>query len=724
MTVVSAEAASSPTFAAGVERAPYVSDVTQTSAEVNWATDSQTAAVVQYVDESTGSCPSVWTAGLPTATAVTQSYTVTTTQHQYSAKLINLLPGHSYCYVALSAASKTGIDAMTSPTFQTVKTLLPTGSTAPVSFDVIGDTGENFEQTGTLDGNPTATPFPSSIDPSGVENPYESDLYKEIGQDYADGQAQFLLGAGDLSYSGGTEKTLGDLTQPGTLAEANGKGGTEYSNIFGPTYLPEAGGIPTYFSDGNHGQNANALDAFPMAATAASGAYAMDNYSGVDGITTSSPDVWYAFDTGDVRIYVLDAAWGDNSTGTAGSQYQADVDEHWQPTSKEMTWLQDDLNAQANDGLVKMAIFHYPLVSLNETESSDTALASILDPVLAKGGVSLVFNGHAHTYQRFRPTAAGSIPSYVTGGGGGVPEPVDSNTDTKSTGLCTVEKQVASVYAIGWSPSTSKGSACGSASVPTDVGQVYSYLRVSVANGVISVEGVNADGGTFDPQTYQVSTVTPPTTTTTTTSTTSGSGGGTVKLVTSAGASGATVSLPQAATKGDLLVYSASQYTGATNHITAVSDNAGDKWTLLQAPYSPGGHNSEGELWYTYATGSVSTVTATTKATSIASEVQVFSGVPAGTVPASGSGSADSNAASSSASGSGLEVGFVAGHGNSEAITLGAGLTPQPQVPSAAGTSISTLITGYETTSGTGTFSGTFPTAMYWASGVAVFPAG
>jgi hypothetical protein len=376
-----------------------------------------------------------------------------------------------------------------------------------------------------------------------------------------------------------------------------------------------------------------------------------------------------------------------------------------------------------------MAIFHYPLVSLNETESSDTALASILDPVLAKGGVSLVFNGHAHTYQRFRPTAAGSIPTYVTGGGGGVPQPVDGNTDTKSTGLCTVEKQVASVYAIGWSPSTSKGSACGSASVPTDVGQVYSYLRVSVANGVIKVEGVNADGGTFDPQTYQVSTVTPPTTTTTTTSTTvgstttttSGSGGGTVKLVTSAGASGATVSLPQAATKGDLLVYSASQYTGATNHISAVSDNAGDTWHLLQAPDTPQ-HNSEGELWYTYATGSVSTVTATTKATSIASEVQVFSGVQVGAVPVSGSGSQSSNAASSSASGSGLEVGFVAGHGNSEAITLGAGLTPQPQVPSAAGTSISTLITGYETSGGSGTFSGTFPTAMYWASGVAIFP--
>ncbi len=36
-----------------------------------------------------------------------------------------------------------------------------------------------------------------------------------------------------------------------------------------------------------------------------------------------------------------------------------------------------------------------------------------------------MFNGHAHTYQRIRPTGAGQVVSYVTGGGGGVPEPVD-----------------------------------------------------------------------------------------------------------------------------------------------------------------------------------------------------------------------------------------------------------------------------------------------------------
>ncbi len=180
--------------------------------------------------------------------------------------------------------------------------------------------------------------------------------------------------------------------------------------------------------------------------------------------------------------------------------------------------------------------------------------------------------------------------------------------------------------------------------------------------------------------------------------------------------------MPQAAPAGDLLVASVSQYTGATNHVKTITDNAGDNWTMLQDPYVQS-HNSEGELWYTYAIAPVSTVTVSTAAASFAVEVQDFSGVKPGAVPVSGSGSNTGTAAISAASAGGLEVGFVAGHGSAEPITLGAGLTPQPQVQSAAGTSISTLTTGYQISGGSGTFSGTFPTAMYWASGVAVFPA-
>ncbi len=223
------------------------------------------------------------------------------------------MAGHTYCYAVFSTKTKSGVDLFTSPTYQSFTALQPASasSTAPVNFDVIGDTGENFAQTGTDgSGNTVSTPFPSSVDPTGVENPYQSDLYSQIGNDFTGGQAQFLLGAGDTSYSGGSENTLGDLTQPGTLAQAQGKSATEYSNIFGPTYLPEARGVPTYLADGNHGQNSNVLKGFPAqvypiapvaptpwTATAASTASA-----GASRTTGTRLDR-------QVRMYVLDAAW-------------------------------------------------------------------------------------------------------------------------------------------------------------------------------------------------------------------------------------------------------------------------------------------------------------------------------------------------------------------------------------------------------------------------------
>jgi Calcineurin-like phosphoesterase len=737
-----AQAAPSPVFGARMMRAPYVTDMAQTTAEVNWGTTISTAAgSVEWVDAGSTSCSSVswgtWSSARSHASASTQvpygasgtigwGYSVgTTKEYQNSAKVPGLVADHTYCY-AVYTGKTSGTDLLSVPAYQSFTTLSTPNpsSTSTVNFDVIGDTGENFMQTGTA--ADSAFPgYPTS-------NPYESKLYSQIGTD----GSQFLLGAGDTSYNGGTQDTFGDLTHTGTAAQATGSGGTEYSNIFGPSYLPLTGGIPTYLADGNHGQNNYSLRFFPSQATAAAsgGAYDMSSPVSVNGSTSESlPEDWYAFSEGNVRIYVLDAAWPDSNVGT-GSMYSDDDAAHWQAASPEMSWLTKDLKSTPA-GMTKFAVFHFPLQSDTTTENTDTFLDQDLEPVLAQNGVAMAFNGHAHTYQRFNPTGANTITSYVLGGGGGVPEPVVPNGNTSPASICTaVKASNQSVYAIGWNPGGtvgSQGTACGSAPTPTDVGQVYSYLHVQVTGSEITTWGVNADGGTFDLQHY--GSVTPPTTTTTsttsttvgsTTTTTTGSGGsGSIKLATSAGASGATVTLPQAATNGELLIYGASQYTGSSNHISAVADNAGDKWTLIAAPDSTG-HNSEGEFWYTYATGSVSTVTATTKATSIASEVQVFSGVTPGAVPASGSGSNTGLAASASTTAGGLEVGFVAGHGNAERITLGTGLTPQPQVSSAAGTSISTLTTGYETSGGSGTFSATFPTAMYWASGVAVFPAG
>ena len=119
----------------------------------------------------------------------------------------------------------------------------------------------------------------------------------------------------------------------------------------------------------------------------------------------------------------------------------------------------------------------------------------------------------------------------------------------------------------------------------------------------------------------------------------------------------------------------------------------------------------------------MSTVTATTGSASIATEVQEFSGVKAGAPVASSATSGDSAAASTAATAGGLEVGFVAGHGNAEAITPSSGFVSQSQVQSSGSSNIASLITAYETPGTATSFGGTFGSAMYWAAGVATFAA-
>ena len=127
---------------------------------------------------------------------------------------------------------------------------------------------------------------------------------------------------------------------------------------------------------------------------------------------------WYAFDTGGVRFYVLQAAWDAGNLGE-GTQYKNDYDTHWTPASPEYKWLAADLAAHASTQL-KFAFFHYPLYSDQSSQTSNAFLqgAGSLEGLLSRNGVDIAFNGHAHLYQRNLKPHAGSLVSYVSGGGG------------------------------------------------------------------------------------------------------------------------------------------------------------------------------------------------------------------------------------------------------------------------------------------------------------------
>jgi hypothetical protein len=182
-------------------------------------------------------------------------------------------------------------------------------------------------------------------------------------------------------------------------------------------------------------------------------------------------------------------------------------------------------------------------------------------------------------------------------------------------------------------------------------------------------------------------------------------------------------------TAGSLLVMSASVYTGATNHLTSVTDSAGNIWTRIGS-YFVAGHNSDGELWYAAGAAPATTVTVrTASAASVVFQVQEFAGIAATNPLDTSAGASNTSVAPSSGlltpiGSHDLIVGLLAGHGNSQAMTVTTpGYTVQPQQITTG--TVVTLRTGYQVLSSTSTvdFSGSFSTPMYWAAGVAAFKA-
>lgn len=189
-----------------------------------------------------------------------------------------------------------------------------------------------------------------------------------------------------------------------------------------------------------------------------------------------------------------------------------------------------------------------------------------------------------------------------------------------------------------------------------------------------------------------------------------------------------TASFPTPTLSGSLLVLSASVYTGTTNQIRSVTDSAGNTWTRIGA-FAAAGHYSDGEMWYAPGARPVTAVTVhTASAAVVAISVQEFTGVA--TANALDVSAGTSNTGTSAASGAvtptannDLAVGFVAGHGNRQTLTVTApGYVAQPQQTSSAST-IASVVAGYQLL-GSATaqnFTGTFGTGMYWAAGIAVF---
>jgi len=84
------------------------------------------------------------------------------------------------------------------------------------------------------------------------------------------------------------------------------------------------------------------------------------------------------------------------------------------PKPEQIAWLERELE---NSGEAwNIPYFHHPLYSSGERHGSHSDLREVLEPMFLKHGVSVVFTGHDHTYERVKPQKG--ITHFVTGSGG------------------------------------------------------------------------------------------------------------------------------------------------------------------------------------------------------------------------------------------------------------------------------------------------------------------
>jgi calcineurin-like phosphoesterase family protein len=80
----------------------------------------------------------------------------------------------------------------------------------------------------------------------------------------------------------------------------------------------------------------------------------------------------------------------------------------------QLAWIDTTLNAAREPW--KIAYFHHPLYSDGDRHGSDMELRALLEPLLVRHGVTAVFAGHEHIYQRLRPQRG--ITHFVEGSSG------------------------------------------------------------------------------------------------------------------------------------------------------------------------------------------------------------------------------------------------------------------------------------------------------------------
>ena len=145
-------------------------------------------------------------------------------------------------------------------------------------------------------------------------------------------------------------------------------------------------GVPFYAALGNHDQPGNRD-------------YLLFNMTG---------ERYYTFVKGPVRFLVFDTNLMD---------------------AAQLAWIEATLQAAPEPW--KIAFFHHPLYSDGDRHGSNLELRPLLEPLLVRSGVNVVFSGHDHFYQRIKPQQ--NITYFVEGASGQLRKGGVTPTDMSAT---------------------------------------------------------------------------------------------------------------------------------------------------------------------------------------------------------------------------------------------------------------------------------------------------
>ena len=81
---------------------------------------------------------------------------------------------------------------------------------------------------------------------------------------------------------------------------------------------------------------------------------------------------------------------------------------------RQLEWFEKEISTSNSPW--KIVFFHHPLYSSGRKHGSDTELRSVLEPLLVKHGVDVVFTGHEHFYEQITPK--NGIHYFIVGSSG------------------------------------------------------------------------------------------------------------------------------------------------------------------------------------------------------------------------------------------------------------------------------------------------------------------